>query len=63
VAAQKFKIGQKVGLLPRNMQMQAIGDFKIVTLMPPSDGENQYRVKGMAEPFERVVKESDIVRR
>ena len=43
--------------------MPAIGDFKITMLMPPTEGENQYRVKGSTESFERVVKESDIIRR
>jgi hypothetical protein len=59
----KFKVGQRVGLLPRQMRMPGSGDYKIITLMPPTEGENQYRVKGTSEPFERVVKESDLIRR
>jgi hypothetical protein len=63
MAVHRFKVGQRVGLFPRNMQMPGAGEYKIMMLLPPTEGENQYRVKGSAEPFERVVKESDLIRR
>lgn len=63
MAAHKFKIGQKVSIIPGNMRMRAVGEFKVLKLLPASDGQNQYRVKGTAEQFERVVKEFDIERR
>jgi len=63
MAIHRFKVGQKVGLLSKRMQMAGAGEYKIIMLLPPFEGENQYRVKGSAEVFERVVKENDIVRR
>ena len=36
----------------------ADGVFEIVRLLPPSEGEFQYRIKSADEPHERVVKES-----
>ena len=63
MAAHKFKVGQKVSLLPGHMRMPSAGEYKILMLLPPTEGQNQYRVKGLAELFERVVKESDLERR
>lgn len=63
MAAHRYRVGQRVGILPRALRMPALGDYKITMLMPPTEGENQYRVKGNTESFERVVKESDIIRR
>ena len=34
------------------------GVFEIVRLLPPTEGEFQYRIKSADEPHERVVKES-----
>ena len=34
------------------------GRFEIVRLLPPRDGEFQYRIKSIDEPHERVAKES-----
>ncbi len=53
----KFHVGQKVeivqvrGVWPR-------GVFEIVRLLPPRDGEFEYRIKSIAEPHERVAKET-----
>lgn len=63
MAAHKFKVGQRVGLLPGHMRMPGSGEYKILTLLPPTEGENQYRIKGASELFERVVKESHITKR
>jgi hypothetical protein len=62
MAVHRFKVGQRVSIRRRHAQLDGSGDYKIIRLMPASEGENQYRVKGNAEPFERVVKESEIVR-
>ncbi len=63
MALHRYKVGQLVGLLRSRLQMPGAGDYKILTLLPPTEGENQYRIKGRSEPFERVVKEGDLVRR
>lgn len=62
MAAHKFKVGQSV-LLRKNRTTSGLSAMrcKIVRHLPPQiDGENQYRVQGGAEGFERVVKESDL---
>lgn len=63
MALHKFKVGQRVGLVPSRSQIPSGGDYKITMQVPPSNGENQYRVKGTAEAFERMVRESELVRR
>lgn len=63
MATHKFKVGQTVRLIPGHMRMPGGGDYKIIMLLPPTDGQNQYRVKSRSEAFERVVKETDLERR
>jgi hypothetical protein len=60
MATHRFKVGQKVSLIPGHRRMSSSGDYKIIQLLPPAEGQFQYRVKGTAEVFERVVKESDL---
>ena len=38
----------------------ADGEYKIVRQLPENGGEQQYRIKSVREPHERVVKESDL---
>jgi len=57
MATHKFSVGQKVEIV----QVRGFaphGVFEIVRLLPPSEGEFQYRIKSADEPHERVVKES-----
>ena len=37
-----------------------IGVFTIMQRLPPESGDNQYRIKSADEPFDRVVKESEL---
>ncbi len=60
MAAHKFKVGQRVTLIPGFGRMSGSGDYKILMLLPATEGQNQYRVKSAAETFERVVKEMDL---
>jgi hypothetical protein len=57
----QFRSGQTVRLsrgLP--FKSAADGDYKIVRQLPDNGGEQQYRIKSVREPHERVVKESDL---
>jgi hypothetical protein len=59
MATHKFRVGQKVELVPTLLERHLIpGDYAVVRQLPDSDGEFYYRVKSSQEPHERVVKES-----
>jgi hypothetical protein len=61
VAGHRFALGQTVRLSPsRILPNVAGGDYTIIALLPPRDGEFQYRVKSKLEPYERVLKEDDV---
>ena len=60
----KFKVGQTVhcavpGLYGR---AQRGGVFKIMQRLPPQGGDYQYRIKSANEPYDRVVRESELER-
>ena len=57
MATHKFSVGQKVEIVPVHA-FAPQGVFEIVRLLPPTEGEFQYRIKSADEPHERVVKES-----
>ena len=38
------------------------GDYEVVCRLPSRDGEFQYRIKNCGEPYERVVRESELDR-
>lgn len=64
MAVHTYKIGQVVHFSPgRTGMTPASREFKVVQLLPPLDGQNQYRIKGIAETFERMAKESDLSRK
>jgi hypothetical protein len=56
----KFQIGQTVFLIP-SLALNIPGGAYIVTKkLPERNGEFEYRVKGVNEPYERVVRESEL---
>jgi len=60
----KFKVGQIVDLMPMRLQAAAPGKYEIRQLMPVLDIESEsprYRVKGILEKHDRVVRESEFV--
>jgi len=60
----RFKIGQLVDYSPGKLALAASSrGYKIVRLLPAESGQPQYRIKGIAESFERMVKESELTRR
>ena len=43
--------------------MASSREYKIVRCLPPENGENQYRIKGISETFERMAREADLSRK
>ena len=61
MGSHKYKIGQSVHYTSNVLhRFGAVGDFRIVRLLPPEGDELQYRIKSPAEAHERVVKESQL---
>jgi hypothetical protein len=56
----KFTSGQVVRLCRSRYRTNSSGDYKIVRSLPSEGREVEYRVKGLLEPYERIVKESEI---
>ena len=62
LANPKFKVGQLVDLNPARATVPAsIREYKVLKLMPRDRGilEQEYRIKSIAEGFERVAKETE----
>jgi hypothetical protein len=63
VSDHKFEVGQAVHYMPGPYRSTWRGGFfKIMQLLPPQDGDYQYRIKSADEPHDRVVKESELDR-
>ena len=63
MASHKFKVGQFVNFAPPRLGMPTLGQqYEIVRLLPPDDGQFQYRIKSTGESFERMAKESQLSR-
>ena len=60
MATHKYRAGQKVQLIITLFEPN--GDYQIVRQLPDAHGEFYYRIKSANEPFERVVKESQLRR-
>jgi hypothetical protein len=61
MAQHKFKVGQRVTFTPSRSSYQAASqNYTIVKLLPPDQGQNQYRIKGLTETFERMAFEGDL---
>jgi len=62
MASHKFKLGSMVELIG-GMRLNAPREpFEIVRLLPGSDDDPEYRIKGPNEGHERVAKESKLRR-
>jgi hypothetical protein len=60
----KFKVGQLVDYNPNRMHVPAAsGGYEILRLLPMQGNEVLYRIKSMAESFERVAKEQELSHR
>jgi len=63
VAIPKFKVGQMVDFVPSQRGLAASArSYKILRLLPTEGGERLYRIKTIAEAFERIAKESELLR-
>ena len=61
--AHKFNVGQIVELEPEVLRSSAPGPYEIRHLVPASDRDPDdpcYRIKSIAEKYERVAPESEI---
>lgn len=59
----KFKLGQMVDFVPSKTGVPASArSYKIVQLLPTEGGERTYRIKNVAETFERIARESELLR-
>ena len=57
----KFKLGQSVYLQPTIFNRDASsGVYAVTRQLPEKDGQFEYQIKGLSEPHERLVKESDL---
>ena len=63
MAEQKFAIGQLVDFDVRSSPARRpTGPYEVVRVLPLEDGSSRsYRIKSVAEPFERIAKEYEIV--
>jgi len=59
----KFKVGQMVDFVPSQRGLAASArSYKIMRLLPTEGGERLYRIKTIAEAFERIARESELLR-
>ena len=59
----KFKVGQTVNYTSGPFGPRGTNNvYKITQLLPAEDDDFQYRIKSVAEPHERVAKESQLSR-
>ena len=57
----KYKIGQKLDLLPnRGVSSRKAGECTIVSLLPFEGHAVQYRVQSATETHQRIVSETDL---
>jgi hypothetical protein len=55
-----YRSGQTVRLSRSPYRSSSAGDYKIIRQLPSNGGELEYRIKGLHEPYERVVRESEL---
>jgi hypothetical protein len=60
---QRFNAGEIVTRIPDMfLRHAAPGAYKILARMPDRDGDRMYRIKSPLEEYERVVKESALIK-
>jgi hypothetical protein len=64
MSRHKFKVGQMVDYSPSRLDAPASSSaYKIIRLLPAEGGDRQYRIKSVAEPYERIARESQLKER
>ena len=57
----KFRIGQMVDFVPsKTGVMPSARSYKVLHVLPLEGGERLYRIKTIAEAFERIARESEL---
>lgn len=57
----KFQVGELVHFTPGRFHVRtALGQYRVVRLLPAEGDENQYRLKSVLDGHERVAQESQI---
>ena len=56
----KYGIGERVNFVGRGRVGGAGGEYAVVRLLPPADGQFLYRIKSTLERHERVVGEEQL---
>ena len=61
----RYCVGQTVQFSERTRSMELgstpVGNFRVVGLLPESQGRNQYRVESTSDSHQRVAVESEIL--
>jgi hypothetical protein len=58
--AHKYRAGQTVTMTPNRARAAPRGRFEITRLLPPEQGNYQYRIRSVTDGHERVVLESEL---
>lgn len=62
MSVPKFRVGQTVDFSPSLRGLAVAARlFKVTRVLPTDGGERQYRIKTIAEAFERVARESELL--
>ncbi|MTD93464.1 hypothetical protein GIW81_03835 [Hyphomicrobium sp. xq] len=62
IPTAKYRVGQMVDFVPSQRGLAASArSYKIVKLLPSEGGERLYRIKTIAEVFERIARESELL--
>ena len=59
--SHKFKVGDLVTVNPAISRFVPGGVFEVIKQLP-GNGERQYRIKNADEAYERVARESDLIK-
>ena len=60
---RQFSVGEVVTWIPELiLRWETHGDYRVVAEMPDREGDYMYRIKSPLEEYERVVKESLLVK-
>jgi hypothetical protein len=60
MSCPKFQVGDRVELDYAPHARGEVGGYRIIRLVPYCGSEPLYRMKSNAEPFERIVRESEL---
>ena len=58
--AHKFRVGEIVQVRPAINRNIPGGSYEVTKRLPERGGEFEYRIKSVNEPYERVVRESEL---